>query len=54
MRTLLIDFYHILVIVMMASSILLCTLAASGMFDIWGNRYKRRGNTRFNRNNELS
>ena len=55
MRTLLIDFYHILIIVMMASALLLCTLAASGMFDVWGDRYvKRRRNTGFNDNKEFS
>jgi hypothetical protein len=38
----LINIYHIYVIALMAFSLLLCGLAASGMFDIWGSRYLKR------------
>jgi hypothetical protein len=43
MRTFITDIFHIYVIAMMGSFFLLCALAGSGIFDIWGNRYLSRG-----------
>jgi hypothetical protein len=42
MRAFIIDIFHIYVIAMMGSFFLLCMLAGSGIFDIWGNRYLSR------------
>lgn len=39
MITFLIVLLHIFIIVMMATFVIMCTLAATGSFDNWGKRY---------------
>ena len=44
MKPLLVDLLHIFVIFMMFAFILMTTLAATGAFDTWNQRYLRKSN----------